>query len=70
MRILILKKNNNLKLTIIKIKGIVGFLIFIILIVQAKISHLLTFDIPLIIWFPLCIFSLWLMGDWFKTWFK
>ncbi|WP_421715824.1 hypothetical protein [Arcobacter arenosus] len=65
-----MKKNSKFNLNIVKIKGIIGLLIFIWLIVEVKISHIINFNLPSLVWIILMVFSIWLMGDWFKTWFQ
>jgi hypothetical protein len=60
------------KIDIVKIKGILGLLLFLIILGKSAKFYNLSPDIRYwggMIFFILCSFSAWLMQDWVKRWF-
>jgi hypothetical protein len=72
----IIMKNKNTKFNIVQIKGFIGLFTFLGVILYIKINKVYNFGYfdnfssTYFIFLPLMIFSIWLMRDWFHTWFK
>ncbi|WP_321311928.1 hypothetical protein [Halarcobacter sp.] len=71
-----MEENENKKFNTTKIKGIIGLIIFIGTLLYMKIDKIYGSDpfdnytTGFLILLPIGVFSLWLMNDWAKTWFR